>query len=55
MDVRNIGSGSVEWIQMAQDRVMAGSCKYDDEPVGSSFTELVRYFMLERAVVLLGG
>jgi hypothetical protein len=33
IDLRDIGWGSVEWIQLAQDR--------DQEPLGSGATELV--------------
>jgi hypothetical protein len=35
MDLRKIGWGSVDWIQLAQDR------EYGDEPSGSGATELV--------------
>jgi hypothetical protein len=38
MDLRKIGCGSVEWIQLAQDR---GSCEYGDERACSGTTELV--------------
>jgi hypothetical protein len=33
MDLREIGWGSVDWIQLA------GSCQYGDEPSGSGTTE----------------
>jgi hypothetical protein len=35
MDLREISSGSVEWIQLAQDR------EYGDEPSGSGAIEVV--------------
>jgi hypothetical protein len=42
MDLREIGWGSVDWIQLAQDRnPVAASCEYGDEPLGSGATELV--------------
>jgi hypothetical protein len=44
MDFREIGSGSVDWIHLTQDRgrwPVAGSCEYGDEPSGSDATELV--------------
>jgi hypothetical protein len=37
MDLRKIGWGSVDWIQLAP---AAGSCEYGDEPSGSGATEL---------------
>jgi hypothetical protein len=40
MDLREIGWGSVDWIQLAQDRDR-GSCEYGDEPSGSGTTDLV--------------
>jgi hypothetical protein len=40
MDLREIGWGSVDWIQLAQDRDR-GSCEYGDEPSGSGATDLV--------------
>jgi hypothetical protein len=40
MDLRKIGCGSVDWIQLAQD--VADSYEYDDEPSGSGATELVK-------------
>jgi hypothetical protein len=44
IDLREIGWGSVEWIQMAQDRDRcAGSCEYGDEPLGSGAMELVSF------------
>jgi hypothetical protein len=39
MYLGDIGWGSVDWIQLAQDRV-AGCCEYGDEPSGSGATEL---------------
>jgi hypothetical protein len=41
MDLREIGWGSVDWIQLAQEGPVAGSCEYGDEPSGSGATELV--------------
>jgi hypothetical protein len=42
MDLREIGWGGVEWIQLAQDRgPVVGSCKYGDKPLGSAATEVV--------------
>jgi hypothetical protein len=42
MDLRVIGCGSVEWIQLAQDRdLVVGSCEYGHEPAGSDAMELV--------------
>jgi hypothetical protein len=38
MDLREIGWGSVDWIQLAQDR---DRCEYGDEPSGYGATELV--------------
>jgi hypothetical protein len=42
MDLRVFGWESVDWIQLAQDRPVAGSCEYGDEPSGSGATELVK-------------
>jgi hypothetical protein len=50
MDLREIGWGSVAWIQLAQDRV-AGSCEYGDEPSGSGAAELVIYSTIHYANV----
>jgi hypothetical protein len=45
MDLRETGWGSVEWIQLAQNRgTVAGSCEYGDEHVGYCSTELVILF-----------
>jgi hypothetical protein len=41
MDLREIGLGSVEWIQLAQDRDWWQSCEYSVEATGSGTTELV--------------
>jgi hypothetical protein len=41
MDLREIGWGSLDWIQLAQDRDRY--CEYCDEPSGSGATELVIY------------
>jgi hypothetical protein len=42
MDLREIGWGSVEWIQLAQDRDRwAGCCECGDEPLSSGATQLV--------------
>jgi hypothetical protein len=42
MDLREIGWGNVEWIQLAQDRDRwRGSCEYGDEPSGSGAMKLV--------------
>jgi hypothetical protein len=42
MDLREIDWESVDWIQLAQDREVAGSCEYGDEPLGSGATEFVK-------------
>jgi hypothetical protein len=43
MDLGRIGPGSVNWIQLAQERdPVVGSCEYGDELSGSGATELVR-------------
>jgi hypothetical protein len=34
MDLREVGWGDVDWINLAQDRQVAGSCVYGDEPSG---------------------
>jgi hypothetical protein len=39
MDLREIGWGSVDLIQLARDTV-AGSCEFGDEPSGSGASEL---------------
>jgi hypothetical protein len=43
MDLREIGWGSVDWIQLAQDRDRWWDREYGDEPSpsGSGATELV--------------
>jgi hypothetical protein len=42
MDLREIGWGSVDWIQLAQDRDRrGGSCECYDEPSGSVAKDLV--------------
>jgi hypothetical protein len=41
MDLEETGWGCVEWIHLAQDRELAGSCECGDEPSGSVATELV--------------
>jgi hypothetical protein len=38
MDLREIGMGSIDWMQVAQDR---DRCGYGDEPSGSGATELL--------------
>jgi hypothetical protein len=35
MDLRDIGWGGMEWIDLAQDRAMEGSCEHGNEPPGS--------------------
>jgi hypothetical protein len=35
MNLREIGFGDVDWIYLAQDRDMAGSCEHGNEPSGS--------------------
>jgi hypothetical protein len=43
IDLREIGWGCVEWIQLAQDRDRwGGCCECGDEPLGSGATELVK-------------
>jgi hypothetical protein len=44
MDLREIGWGSADWIQLAQ----AGCCEYGDEPGGSGATELVSQSVRQR-------
>jgi hypothetical protein len=34
MDLGEIGGGSVDWMQLAQDRDRWLTCEYDDEPFG---------------------
>jgi hypothetical protein len=41
VDLREIGWGSVEWIQLSQDRGHWQTCEYSDELVGSGTIELV--------------
>jgi hypothetical protein len=43
MDLRQIDWGCVEWIQLAQDSLVAGCCECGDEVLGSSATELVSH------------
>jgi hypothetical protein len=38
IDLIEIGLGSVEWIQLAQDR---GCCKYGDDPSGFDAMEFI--------------
>jgi hypothetical protein len=38
MDLREIGWGSVDWIQWLRIVTLAGSCEYGDEPSGSGAT-----------------
>jgi hypothetical protein len=45
MDLREIGRGGVYWIQLAQDRPLAGSYEYGDEPSGSGATKLVSWLV----------
>jgi hypothetical protein len=40
-DLRGMGWGSVEWIQLVQDRDRWRTHKYGDEPSGSGATKLV--------------
>jgi hypothetical protein len=35
MDLREIGFGDMDWIHLAQDRQVAGSCEHGNEPSGS--------------------
>jgi hypothetical protein len=35
MDRREIGFGGVDWIHLAQDGQVAGSCEHGNEPSGS--------------------
>jgi hypothetical protein len=35
MDLREIGWGGMDWIDVAQDRPMEGSCEHSNEPSGS--------------------
>jgi hypothetical protein len=36
MDLREIGWGSMDWIDLAHDRVLVeGSCEHGNEPLGS--------------------
>jgi hypothetical protein len=41
MDLREIGLGGVDWIQLSQDGPVAGCCECGDESSGSCATELV--------------
>ena len=34
MDLQGVGCGGVEWIELAQDREVAGSCECGNEPSG---------------------
>jgi hypothetical protein len=36
MDLQEVGWGSMDWIELAQDREGAGSCKCGNEPSGST-------------------
>jgi hypothetical protein len=49
MDLREIGWGSRDWIQLAQDRER----EYGDGPSGSGATELVIYSLPELYVKLV--
>jgi hypothetical protein len=35
MDLREVGCGCVEWMELAQDRDVAFACECGDEPLGS--------------------
>jgi hypothetical protein len=35
IDLREVGWGGMEWIQLAQDRSVDGSCEYGNEHLGS--------------------
>jgi hypothetical protein len=35
MDLREIAWGSMDWINLSQDRPVAGCCEHGDEPSGS--------------------
>jgi len=35
MDLQELGCGGMDWIDMAQDRDMAGTCECGNEPSGS--------------------
>jgi len=46
MDILEVGWGGMDWIRLAQDRDMSGSCECGNEPAGSiksvEFIDLVR-------------
>jgi hypothetical protein len=35
MVVTEVGCGGMDWIELAQDRQVAGTCEYGNEPSGS--------------------
>ena len=35
MDLQEVGCGGTDWIDLAQDRDVPGTCKYGNEPSGS--------------------
>jgi hypothetical protein len=35
MDVQEVGGGRGDWMELAQDRQVAGTCEYSKEPPGS--------------------
>jgi hypothetical protein len=35
MDLQEVGCGDMDWIELAQDRQVAGTCKCGNEPLGS--------------------
>jgi hypothetical protein len=48
MDLLGIGWGSVDWIQLAQDRGLWRSLAYGDEPAGSGARELSWYVNINK-------
>jgi hypothetical protein len=35
MDLQEVGGGCADWMELAQDRNVAGTCEYGEEPSGS--------------------
>jgi hypothetical protein len=35
MDLQEVGGGDIDWIELAQDRQVAGTCECSNEPSGS--------------------
>ena len=35
LDLQEVGEGCGDWMELAQDRQVAGTCGYGDEPSGS--------------------